>query len=103
LCRLLGVLPGQVVLLTLKVQGGQGAVGSGMLGVETHGLLQGGEHGLNLAELSVGYAQEIVGRGHLWGQTDQGAKLGHGRFGLPLLQVADTKVEAGLVVLGIEP
>jgi hypothetical protein len=97
------MLPGQSVLLALKVQGSQGAMGSDMPGVEPYGLLQGGKHGLSLAELGVGHGQEIVGLSHLRGQTDQGAKLADSRFGLSLLQIANAKVKAGLTVMRIEP
>ena len=39
MCRLLRVLPGEIVMLTFAIQGCQGAMGSDVFRVKTYGLL----------------------------------------------------------------
>ena len=83
--RLLRMLPGQVVLLALEVQRGQGTVGSGVPRIEAHGVLQGGKHSLGLAELGVNHGQKVVRVGQVWGQPYHSAQVGEGGISLSLL------------------
>ena len=100
---LLGMLPGEVVLLAFEVQGSQGTVGTGMCGVEVYRLLQRGEHGLSLAVLRIGHGEEVVGIGHLGSEFHQGTELPYSSSGLALLQVPNAQVEVRFGVAWVEP
>src|SRR5262249_53546293 len=77
LCGLLCVLPGQVVLLALEVQGRQGDVRFGMTWVEPQGLLQLPLHGAGVAAGPVGQG-EVVVRWHRRGiAVQRRLELGH--------------------------
>lgn len=103
MCRLLRVLPGQIVMLTFKVHGCQGAMGSDVCRVKTYGLLQRGEHGFRVAILRQRHREEVVRIGHLGHDSHQHTELAYCSGGLAALQVSEAQVEVRFGVARVKP